>query len=133
MGLVFSKFNFFINKIFQGRKSVRKKSTFLRTFTFSGDPTIGEPPVIVNFIFKSNPPMLISPEQYYVWWWWWRAARMSLPYWTLFFYYGKKSHIEMTIFHILKIANTDDWQKFYSNGKSVYIIKQLISVCIFRI
>ena len=32
MGLVSSKSNFFINKISQGRKSVREKSTFLRIF-----------------------------------------------------------------------------------------------------
>jgi hypothetical protein len=35
VGLVFSKSNFFINKISQGRKSVREKSTFSRTFAFS--------------------------------------------------------------------------------------------------
>ena len=34
MGLVFSKSNFFINKISQGRKSNRKKITFLHTFAF---------------------------------------------------------------------------------------------------
>ena len=26
----------------------------------------------------------------------------------------------MAIFDIVKMANTDDWKKFYSNGKSVY-------------
>ena len=35
MGLVFSKSNFFINKISQGRKSVCEKSTFSRTFAFT--------------------------------------------------------------------------------------------------
>ena len=35
VGLVSSKSNFFINKISQGRKSVREKSTFLRSFAFT--------------------------------------------------------------------------------------------------
>ena len=35
MGLVSLKSNFFLNKISQGRKFVREKSTFSRTFAFS--------------------------------------------------------------------------------------------------
>ena len=40
MGLVFSKSDFLLTKFDQGRKSVRGKSTFLRTFAFSLYPVL---------------------------------------------------------------------------------------------
>ena len=40
VGLVFSKSDFLLTKFDQGRKSVRRKSTFLSTFAFSLYPVL---------------------------------------------------------------------------------------------